>query len=741
MSLNNKVDQFIKDSDIAHRIVHGPRGEHVETEGGIVPSLATAVGDMEGLREKVEAIEAGQAEGSLTESTWARLISTEPALSAGIGTRAMVPVATDAGSHVDPIKPGGQVVPNSGVFVRRTAAANGWEWLTQDAVVNKADKAEVIQAKAEAVRDVLATRVPFSGVSMQLGLTRDWRAYAVKERTGELLVGLNTRTGEFYANLSPRNPSLRHAVNYQVGQALSGTMAKGVDPDVRAWAVNQNREVLFGINLKTGVLVGNFPGGGSTPSPEPDPMVAHPTYTAYLDAGALRAVGGAHRDFLLNGDANKTWLSAQVVGKTVHGVFEETGHGRQAAVVAIPSGRRYLNGKVQILTSDGQSNGEGQAGTSRAVVYGEDFGYGSRIRMPATESHNLWVGMATAGGASRALQPAEVFGLEEALSKIAPSNTHGTLPMEGMVRRLVSRADADCNGWIPELLTWTNAEGGQNIDRMMPVAPNGYYYFANLRTVLTRVQALLLAEGKSACYTWALMDQGEANTTDARLGEKHDTLRAHMQALAAEVLGQHEPLRMLTSQMSSFYTDFAGPCSILDHALASASDHGSYLCLGPTYIYPFSSDTLHYTSRGQAMRGEFADAAIEEFERTGRWLPLHMTAATVTGEREITVQLSEAAKVDTAYLVDPIENHGITLLGGAVESVAANGSSLLITTQGSASAITAVHAALVGHGATRQRATVPRSTIRSVASVGTWSAACGGQTMHKPLCHQAIPVT
>ncbi|WP_164151618.1 sialate O-acetylesterase [Stenotrophomonas maltophilia] len=91
----------------------------------------------------VEALKAAQSSNAIGESTWTRLISVEPGLSQAIGAQADISPDTDAGSHVDPIKPGAQVVPNAGRFVRRTAAADGWEWLSANVLVMKADKAVV----------------------------------------------------------------------------------------------------------------------------------------------------------------------------------------------------------------------------------------------------------------------------------------------------------------------------------------------------------------------------------------------------------------------------------------------------------------------------------------------------------------------------------------------------------------------------------------------------------------------
>lgn len=408
-------------------------------------------------------------------------------------------------------------------------------------------------------------------------------------------------------------------------------------------------------------------------------------------------------------------------------------------MVSLANGRRYPEGRIVIRTSDGQSNGEGQAGSSRSVVYTEGFGHPARVRMPATAAGDLWLGKATGGGTSQEILPEDITGLTPALSKIAATGSHGTLAVEGMVRRLLTRASADTDGWVPQVLLWSNSEGGQTIANMLEDAPAGYHYYQNIRTILGRVADLAAAEERSVVYDWALMDQGESDVADALLGQKHDTLRGQMEAAAQELLGQTEPLRMLSSQMSSFQANKQAVQSILDHGLATAQ-WGNFWCLGPTYVYPYSSDYLHHTSVGHAMRGEYADAAIEEFERTGYWRPLHMVSAAVTGANEITVTLSEPAVIDADWLAADIANAGITLGGGTVSAVSVTGDELVITTVGDAVDVTEVRAAYVGHPGSRAEATIPRSTIRSVASIGTWSAPCGGKPMHKPLCHQALTI-
>ncbi|WP_152027069.1 hypothetical protein [Stenotrophomonas maltophilia] len=118
-----------------------------------------------------------------------------------------------------------------------------------------------------------------------------------------------------------------------------------------------------------------------------------------------------------------------------------------------------------------------------------------------------------------------------------------------------------------------------------------------------------------------------------------------------------------------------------------------------------------------------------------------MVSATRISSTQIRVQLSEAAVRDSSWAVPDIANAGITVDVGTVESVSVSGSEITITVADT-NAVTQIGAAVVGHttGVPREAATVPRSTIRSVASIGQWSPECGGRQMHKALCHQLISI-
>ena len=73
----------------------------------------------------------------MVKASWAELQATAGTFNGQGGL-----VRGDAGSHVDPVKPGGQVVASSGQYTWRSATA-AWEWLSADPMDVKADKAYV----------------------------------------------------------------------------------------------------------------------------------------------------------------------------------------------------------------------------------------------------------------------------------------------------------------------------------------------------------------------------------------------------------------------------------------------------------------------------------------------------------------------------------------------------------------------------------------------------------------------
>ncbi len=108
MSLQNKVDRFISDSDIAHEIIHGKRGAVVDTDGGPVPTLANAIGSVSNLGERPVALEVSRSAGRIVTATWSELTAVPTTGGGGRGAS----VLADSGTHVDPIS--GVQVPNTG---------------------------------------------------------------------------------------------------------------------------------------------------------------------------------------------------------------------------------------------------------------------------------------------------------------------------------------------------------------------------------------------------------------------------------------------------------------------------------------------------------------------------------------------------------------------------------------------------------------------------------------------------
>ena len=679
--------------------------------------LATNGPDGTPLVERIGALEAGQAAGQIVVTSWDDLAAIATTAEGRRGAQ----VVGDGGTHTDPVS--ATSVPNAGQYVE---TVDGWQWVRGDLLAGKADKADLRQS----VADLSATDNEIMRTYYDRAYADDpsWHPLVVNE-LGQLIAGINRVTGKFACSMDWEYSGFSSVADYKLSTVLPDNVVYADDPTHFPIVVNGAGALLLGIRLSDGAVVGNFTA---------DSTAGFYPITGYLHAGEFHATGGPWGHWIV--DDLRTWLAVTPIPGGALSVHLDASVPK-AVRVSLPSGNRYTDSRVCIWTSDGQSNAEGQAGTAnRRVVYGEGFGHPARVRMPVTAANNLWLGKTTSGGTSVELTAAEITGLGPALSKIASTNQHGTLPVEGAVRRRVARAAADFGGWVPEYLLWTNAEGGQSAAGMAPGA-SGKFYFANIVTALTRVGALLRAEGKSGVYEWAFMDQGESDPADSQLGSKHAAIRSQMQTAALDALGQTEPLRMMSSQMSSFQANRQGVQSILDYALNNEVQWGDFWCLGPTYIYPWHTDYLHNSSIGHAMRGEFAEAAVCEFERTGYWRPLHMVSARVTGAAEVTVTMSEDVVIDDAWLVAPIANAGVQLIGGTIASLEVSGNQLVIATAAAASAVTAVSIAYTGHGSTRAAETVPRSTIRSVATIGTWSQECGGRAMFKPACHQLISIT
>jgi len=139
MSVANKVDQFVRDSDIAHSIIHGPPGTAVETEGGTVMSLSTAIDSMERVSADVEALKEGQQTSAIYATSWndvgpITLLGIRPSFA---GQGAFVP-DSDQGSHQDPVS--SLVVANAGQYTAVDAGAGlVWHWIVASGLSAKAN--------------------------------------------------------------------------------------------------------------------------------------------------------------------------------------------------------------------------------------------------------------------------------------------------------------------------------------------------------------------------------------------------------------------------------------------------------------------------------------------------------------------------------------------------------------------------------------------------------------------------
>lgn len=384
-------------------------------------------------------------------------------------------------------------------------------------------------------------------------------------------------------------------------------------------------------------------------------------------------------------------------------------HGRILAAGVIPA--LVVSPSVyRIVTGDGQSNAEGQANDDRALIY--DVSQRNVLTLMRGALADQWLGAATSGGASTALNGATITAIGPLVPQIAATDTHGTLASEAAARVLADRGAL--------VVTWSNAEGGQQIANLLPGAGAGYYGFANVVTALTAAQAVKPA-GSRLVYDWLIMAQGEGNTTETLLGEYHNDYRAAVEAQAQSILGQYEPVRMLSAQCSSFGSGVQGVESIFAWAQGHADD-GLFFCSGPTYPYPFSDeDYLHNTSLGHAMRGEFCAAVIKQIERVGKWLPLHALSATVTGANEITVTMSKPCEAATNDVVAAADNLGIKLTGGGISAVSVSGASIIITTSSSASGTSEVKFGLQGQSTPRVESRIPRTNIRAAEPMGVYS--------------------
>lgn len=498
------------------------------------------------------------------------------------------------------------------------------------------------------------------------------------------------------------------------------------DPATVPQYVSEAGFIISGL-ARDGALIAAGTGGVSQPEAAP-----------YIIGGALRAVGGSGGDRVLNGPAGRTWLSAQAVGGSILGVAEQEG-ARFARRLSPRSGEVFSDLALRLILAYGQSNGEGQGNELASLVFTANP-YPKTVLMPATSADNSWLGQVTGGGDTIQLLPEQVTGLVPWRPAFGDA-THGTLAVEALAVAMSARAASGCGGFTPLICIATLAEGGQAIASLKKGSSK--FGYANILTLVQRVVTFAAAMNIRVVFDLVPMDQGEANNGSTTLGADHAAILTSLTADIPAITGQAEPVRMISSQMSSFLDshDGLGARSILDYAIANAAVR-RFCCLGPCYADPYASDFVHHTSVGHARRGYRQDAADRVIQAGGWWLPLHMSAASVTSSREITVSLSEPAAI-TSGLVAAISGEGIVVPGRTVTAVAVPSgepTKIKITTAEDAAGATTVRAALAGHASdtTRAAETVPRSTIFSTASYGSYP---DGSGIRKALCHQQIAIS
>lgn len=403
-------------------------------------------------------------------------------------------------------------------------------------------------------------------------------------------------------------------------------------------------------------------------------------------------------------------------------VLDETGF---VIASVSPYGATPAPATIRLRPATGQSNAEGQAGTSVEAIYPETLS--DLLTLTRGANADVWLGQPTTGGTSIELIGSELTGIGPLVPQIASTGTHGTTSAEASAR-VALRANGS------PILVWSGAEGGQTIANLLPGAPAGYYGWDNMVTAMTRAAALASSQTRLV-MDWLSMAQGESDTGNSALGSQHNDLRADLQAQAESLFDQTDATRMISWQMSSFAGNSAGVRSILRWALDHADD-GLFFCGGPTYGHPWSSDYLHNTSRGHAMRGEAEAAIIRRVEAEGVYLPLHIVSASVTGANTITAILSEPAVIDTTdAIVATIADAGVVLTGGTVSAITVSGSVLTITTAGAAASVTEIRLGTSGQTTPRTETAIPRTNIRAARHLGQYSWGGAIKSWH---CHQLV---
>ena len=364
---------------------------------------------------------------------------------------------------------------------------------------------------------------------------------------------------------------------------------------------------------------------------------------------------------------------------------------------------------LPVVAADGQSNAGGQSDNGTPLAYGT-FVDSRLLTLYAGGLTNIWQG----DPSNAQLLPAAITEVGPLVPQVAPGGGASTSGIEAVARAMLD------DGY-EKVLVWNNGQGGQPIENLLNGAPAGSYAAANFRARLQRARELIPASTK-LIMTFCEYDQGENNTSETQLWALHAQMRNERQADLLAYWGQTEQMIALTYQPASWTSNSEGVESLFNGARA-AGGIGPLYCALPTYQFPFSPPYLHQSVEGQRRRGLASRLIWMRILAEGYWLPPHIASAHVTGANTITAILSEPVVIDTLFdaVVAPVANHGVTLTGGDVSSVAlsADGLTMTITTLGAASAVTEVKAGLTGQssgGRTADR--IPRTKLRARRFLG-----------------------
>lgn len=239
----------------------------------------------------------------------------------------------------------------------------------------------------------------------------------------------------------------------------------------------------------------------------------------------------------------------------------------------------------------------------------------------------------------------------------------------------------------PNLLYSISAVGG------VPYATlkKGTQTYSNALAHVTAGKSIATARGWDYSVPSLSIVHGESqiNTTQAEYVAMQAEWIANYQADIAAITGQAVPPVAFISQM---LTGEAGTIPAIPLAqLQAHNENPSIIMVGPKYAYPYF-DQYHLLAEGYIKMGELEARAERLSQVSGKWQPLKVLSATVSGET-ITLRLNNRPHggaavsgpigrlaLDALTVSDP-GNLGFQLSTGSIASIAlgADGSSLVIT--------------------------------------------------------------